>query len=211
MEYIVVSLLFVVFLETRIANLKRAILCLALQSGIVAGTCVLLTLMSGEDTALHTLLPGILTLIVKVLFIPGALWRLAGKIQDEREIFSDSNVNYSTAAAAIFLVLGYLLAEQIGVSKEVRSIIASSIMMIMTGLALMAIRRRAIMQVIGLITMENGIYLLGLLITEGLPLVVELGVFLDVLIAVVVLVILTNHMSLSFMTTDTTVMRKLKG
>ena len=41
--------------------------------------------------------------------------------------------------------------------------------------------------------------------------VVELGVFLDVLIAAVVLVILTNRMSLSFMMTDTTVMRKLKG
>ena len=47
--------------------------------------------------------------------------------------------------------------------------------------------------------------------TEGLPLVVELGVFLDVLIAVVVLVILTSRMRLSFMTTDTSVMKKLKG
>ena len=64
---------------------------------------------------------------------------------------------------------------------------------------------------VGLITLENGIYLLGLLMTEGLPLVVELGVFLDVLIAVVVLVILTSRMRLSFMTTDTSVMKKLKG
>jgi hydrogenase-4 component E len=92
-----------------------------------------------------------------------------------------------------------------------RSIIAGSVLMIMTGLALMVMRKRAILQMVGLITLENGIYLLGLLITDGLPLVVELGVFLDVLIAVVVLVILTNRMSLSFMTTDTTVMKKLKG
>ena len=211
MEYIVVSLLFVVFLEARIANLKRAILCLAVQSGIVAGTCVVLPLTSGAEATLHTLLPGILTLIVKVIFIPGALWRLAGKIQEEMEVVSDTNINYSTAAAVFFLVLGYLLVAQIGVSEEARSILAATIMMIMTGLSLMAMRTRAIMQVIGLITLENGIYLLGLLITEGLPLVVELGVFLDVLIAVVVLVILTNHIALSFMTTDTTVMRELKG
>ena len=92
-----------------------------------------------------------------------------------------------------------------------RDVIAASILMIMTGLSLMVMRKRAIMQMCGLITLENGIYLLGLLITEGLPLVVELGVFLDVLIAVVVLVILTSRMSLSFMTTDTTVMHKLKG
>ena len=75
----------------------------------------------------------------------------------------------------------------------------------------MVLRKRAVMQIVGLITLENGIYLLGLLLTRGLPLVVELGVFLDVLIAVVVLVILTGRMRLSFMTTDTSIMKKLKG
>lgn len=59
--------------------------------------------------------------------------------------------------------------------------------------------------------MENGIYLLGMAMTEGLPLVIEMGIFLDVLIAVMVLVILTNRLRLSFMTTDTNVLRKLKG
>lgn len=211
MEYIVVLLLFVVFAQTRIANLKRAVLCLAIQSGIIAGACVALPLMNGEEIAFYTLLPGILTLAVKVIFIPGALWRLANKIQEEKEIVSDTNVNYSTAAAVFFLVIGYLIVAQIDVPDEARSIIASSVMMIMTGLSLMAIRRRAIMQVIGLITLENGIYLLGMLLTEGFPLVVELGIFLDVLIGVVVLVILTNHIALSFMTTDTAVMRELKG
>lgn len=67
------------------------------------------------------------------------------------------------------------------------------------------------MQMVGLITMENGIYLLGMAMTEGLPLVIEMGIFLDVLIAVMVLVILTNRLRLSFMTTDTNVLRKLKG
>ena len=114
-------------------------------------------------------------------------------------------------AAAAFLVFGYVLGSRFMLDPLARDFFAATIMMIMTGLALMVMRKRAILQMCGLITLENGIYLLGLIITEGLPLVVELGVFLDVLIAVVVLVILTNRMSLSFMTTDTTVMRKLKG
>ena len=67
------------------------------------------------------------------------------------------------------------------------------------------------MQIIGLITMENGIYLLGMSMTAGLPLIIELGIFLDVLIAVVVLVILTHRLRLSFKTTDTDVLRKLRG
>ena len=94
---------------------------------------------------------------------------------------------------------------------EGRDILATSMFMIMTGLALIVMRSRAIMQMIGLITLENGIYLLGLIMTEGLPLIIELGIFLDVLIAVVILVILTSRLRLSFKTTDTNVLDKLKG
>ena len=208
MEYLVVLLLFVVFVQTRVMELKRSVVCLMAQSAIIACACLLAGLNHG---LMHALIPFALTLGVKVLFIPMAMLKLIKRITDEREIFSDINVNYSTMAAAAFLVFGYVLGSRFMLDPLARDFFAATIMMIMTGLALMVMRRRAILQMCGLITLENGIYLLGLIITEGLPLVVELGVFLDVLIAVVVLVILTNRMSLSFMTTDTTVMRKLKG
>lgn len=209
MDYLVVFLVLVVFLQTRITNLRRAVICLASQSLIIACACFWLGLSHGGG--IHAMLPGLLTLAVKVIFIPGAVWNLVGKLTNEREILSESNVNYSTMAAALFLVLGYAIVERLLPGSVGRDIIAASILMIMTGLSLMVLRKRAIIQIVGLITLENGIYLLGLLMTEGLPLVVELGVFLDVLIAVVVLVILTSRMRLSFMTTDTSVMKKLKG
>ena len=208
MEYLVVLLLAVVYFQTRVMELKRSVVCLMAQSAIIASACLLAGLNHG---LMHALIPFALTLGVKVLFIPMAMLKLIKRITDEREIFSDINVNYSTMVAAAFLVFGYVLGSRFMLDPLARDFFAATIMMIMTGLALMVMRRRAILQMCGLITLENGIYLLGLIITEGLPLVVELGVFLDVLIAVVVLVILTNRMSLSFMTTDTTVMRKLKG
>lgn len=209
MDYLVVFLVLVVFLQTRITDLKRAVLCLASQSLIIAIACFMLGFSTSHG--LHAVLPGLLTLAVKAVFIPGAIFRLVGQLKNEREILSESNVNYSTMAAALFLVMGYAIVERLLPGSSGRDIIAASILMIMTGLALMVLRKRAIIQIVGLITLENGIYLLGLLMTEGLPLVVELGVFLDVLIAVVVLVILTSRMRLSFMTTDTSVMKKLKG
>ena len=208
MEYLVVLLLAVVYFQTRVMELKRSVVCLMAQSAIIACACLLAGLNHG---LMHALIPFALTLGVKVLFIPMAMLKLIKRITDEREIFSNINVNYSTMAAAAFLVFGYVLGSRFMLDPLARDFFAATIMMIMTGLALMVMRKRAILQMCGLITLENGIYLLGLIITEGLPLVVELGVFLDVLIAVVVLVILTNRMSLSFMTTDTTVMRKLKG
>ena len=209
MDYLVVFLVLVVFLQTRVTDLKRAVICLASQSVIIAIACFVIGFSHGND--IHAVMPGVLTIIVKVIFIPGAVYRLVKKLKNEREIVSASNVNYSTMAAALFLVMGYALVERLMPGSVGRDNVAASILMIMTGLSLMVLRKRAIIQICGLITLENGIYLLGLLMTEGLPLVVELGVFLDVLIAVVVLVILTSRMRLSFMTTDTSVMKKLKG
>jgi hydrogenase-4 component E len=207
MNELVIFLILAVLLQTRIMDLRRSVYCLAFQSGLLACACLIVGLVHG---GVH-LVPALLTLLIKVFFIPGAILRLIGKLTDEREIVSDINVNYSTLAAAFFLVIGYVLVDGVGAAAVSRDVIAASIFMILTGLSLMVMRKRAIMQMCGLITMENGIYLLGLFVTEGLPLIVELGVFLDVLIAVVVLVILTSRMSLSFMTTDTTVMKKLKG
>ena len=210
MEYLVVFLILVVFLQTRIMELHRATYLLAVQSAIIAGSCVIVGVSSGGG-GFHAFLPGLLTLGVKVIFIPWAILRLIGEIKDESGINSNINVNYSSLAAALFLVMGYILADRLLPGTIGRDIFAATFLTIMTGLTLIVMRRRAIMQIVGLITLENGIYFFGLLMTEGLPLIVELGVFLDVLIAVVVLVILTGRMRLSFMTTDTGVMRKLKG
>ena len=202
MEYLVVSLMFIVFLQTRFVELRRATLCLA-------AACLVVGMSHGSG--LHAWLPGVLTIAVKVLFIPYAILRVVNQLRDEREIVSDINVNYSTAFAACSLALGYMVIDGLLPQAEGRDILATSMFMIMTGLALIVMRSRAIMQMIGLITLENGIYLLGLIMTEGLPLIIELGIFLDVLIAVVILVILTSRLRLSFKTTDTNVLDKLKG
>ena len=209
MEYLVVSLMFIVFLQTRFSELRRATLCLSVQSALIAAACLVVGLSHGGG--LHGWLPGLLTIGVKVIFIPYAILRVVRQLRDEREIVSDSNVNYSTAFSAGSLALSYMVLDGLLPQALGRDILATSMFMIMTGLTLIVMRSRTIMQMIGLITMENGIYLLGLIMTEGLPLIIELGIFLDVLIAVVILVILTSRLRLSFKTTDTNVLDKLKG
>ena len=176
MEYLVVSLMFIVFLQTRFVELRRATLCLALQSALIAAACLVVGMSHGSG--LHAWLPGVLTIAVKVLFIPYAILRVVNQLRDEREIVSDINVNYSTAFAACSLALGYMVIDGLLPQAEGRDILATSMFMIMT---------------------------------EGLPLIIELGIFLDVLIAVVILVILTSRLRLSFKTTDTNVLDKLKG
>ena len=109
MEYLVVSLMFIVFLQTRFVELRRATLCLALQSALIAAACLVVGMSHGSG--LHAWLPGMLTIAVKVLFIPYAILRVVNQLRDEREIVSDINVNYSTAFAACSLALGYMVID----------------------------------------------------------------------------------------------------
>ena len=209
MEYLVVALMCIVFLQTRFMELRRSTILLGVQSALIAAACLVIGIAHGGG--LHGFLPGILTILVKVIFIRMAILKVIRGLKDEKEIISDINVNYSTGVAALALAMSYMIIDRLLPGFQGRDILATSMFMIMTGLALIVMRARAIMQMIGMITMENGIYLLGLIMTEGLPIIIELGVFLDVLIAVVILVILTSRLRLSLGTTDTDVMQKLKG
>ena len=70
------------------------------------------------------------------------------------------------------------------------------------GLLVLTTRRGAVSQVIGLLTLENGITALAFLLTSGVPLVVELGASLDLLLAILVVAALTSRMRVKFGGTD---------
>ena len=207
MNLLTVLLLFTAFLITRVASLRLSIQILMVQSVAVAVACVWSVL---EAEAFHTYIAAILTVVIKVWMIPYALFRVVKRLRDERESNPILSPNQTSLAAALVLAVAYGFLDEAlpGVSRD---ILAGALAVFLIGLLIMITRRQAVLQIIGLIMMENGIYLLGLSMTKGLPLIIEFGVFFDVLIAVIVLGILTWRLKLSFMTTDTSVLRKLKG
>jgi hydrogenase-4 component E len=82
---------------------------------------------------------------------------------------------------------------------------------LMIGLFLMVTRRKAISQILALMTAENAVFLVALGITSGMPLVVELGIAFDVLLAVLVLGILVHRIVDRFESMDVSRLSKLKG
>src|SRR4029079_13075253 len=86
-----------------------------------------------------------------------------------------------------------------------------SLALVFIGLLVMTARRKAVSQLIGLITLENGIFLTGLIATLGLPLFVEIGVFFDLLVAVGVTAVLTMRINEHFDTMNTDELRRLRG
>ena len=207
MNLLTVLLLFTAFLITRVSSLRLGIQILLVQSIAVAVACV----WSGiEAETVHTLIAALLTVVIKAWMIPYALFRVVKRLRDEQETKPILSPNQTSLAAALVLAVTYGVMDQAlpGVSRD---ILSGALALFLIGLLIMITRRQAVLQIIGLIMMENGLYLLGLSMTKGLPLIIEFGVFFDILVAVIVLGILTWRLKLSFQTTDTTVLRKLKG
>ena len=80
----------------------------------------------------------------------------------------------------------------------------------MTGLILLTTRRKAISQVVGYLVLENGIFVFGLLLVDAMPLLVEVGVLLDLFVAVFVMGIILNHIRDEFASLDTGRLEELR-
>src|SRR5439155_4936856 len=81
--------------------------------------------------------------------------------------------------------------------------VSIAIGLMLVGLLMMVTRRKALSQIFGLLTLENGIYLAALVATDGLPLAVELAVAFDVLVGALLMAILTQRISQTFQTINT--------
>jgi hydrogenase-4 component E len=81
---------------------------------------------------------------------------------------------------------------------------------VLIGFFIMVNRRRAVTQILGFLMLENGIFLLALLATYGVPLIVEMGVFLDVLVAVLIMEVFVYHIKDNFDSIDVGELGKLK-
>ncbi|QWK13211.1 MAG: hypothetical protein KNN14_00940 [Aquificota bacterium] len=86
-----------------------------------------------------------------------------------------------------------------------------SIAVMLIGLFIMITRRKAITQVLGLLFMENGLFLIGFSLTHGMPAIIELGVLFDMLMGVIILGIFTIQIKRAFASTDLDKLSILKG
>lgn len=181
----------------------------ALQSLLLAGIAGVLGFVYG---AWHVLLVSVLTLLGKVIFLPWRLEQLVRQIRIEQEIRPFVNMPASMCICGALTVLAYVVARPLtSLDRLGSNTLAVAIALLLTGFFLMINRRKAVTQVLALLTMENGVMLAAIaLTTYGMPLVVEIGVFFDVVIAVMVLAILVFRIRETFASMDVSKLRELK-
>ncbi len=134
------------------------------------------------------LITGILTILLKAISIPFLLRFLAQKHQFSRQIKSEIKLHYAIILIPVILVFTFYLAEplshKIGTNANYVAISISSLFLSL----LMMVQHKGIApKIIGFLSLENTLFLLGMTATEGMPMLVELGIFFDLLMAIVVI------------------------
>jgi len=180
-----------------------------LQSLLLAGIAATAAFV---NHAPHVYVMAALTVAGKVLFLPWFLHRLVRRIGIGQEMHPWINPPTSMLLCGGLTLLGYVVARPFSIAASGANTFGVAMALVLTGFFLLINRRRAITQVLALLSAENGLFLAAISLTaQGMPLVVELGIFFDLFIAVMVLGILVFRIRATFATTDVNQLNRLKG
>lgn len=154
-----------------------------------------------------------LTLLVKVLLIPRMLRAVGERLPFQRERRPLLNTASSLVGALVLTLIAFFSAPTVIAPGTYLNEppLAISLALVLLGLFVLSIRRHVLAQVIGLLTIENGLFSGAIAIVYGMPLLVEFGILFDVLVAVVVLTILVSLLHRTTTSADTLDLRRLRG
>jgi hydrogenase-4 component E len=180
------------------SRLRNAIRIAAVQ-GIVLGLLPLLA--HGHGSAWHAaLLLGAGSAGIKGFVFPALLNRALRETNASREIepFVSPILSLLIGVGVLAISFGFGSRLPLPWTSPSELLVPAGLFSVWTGLFLIMARRKAITQVLGYIVMENGIFTLGMVLVEAMPLLVELGVLLDIFVAVFVMGIIVFNINREF-------------
>ena len=209
-DALAMALLTAALISVALRGLVSGIWLLVTQSVLLTLVAATIALWSGEP---HMWAAAFLTLTVRAMAVPAVLFGVLRAVALRRETRPLLSTRYALILAVTLALVAFFAAGHLQLSGAfpARNALPVSLALTFIGLLLMATRRKAISQLIGLITIENGIFLAGLIATLGMPLFVEIGIFFDLLVAVGVTAVLTLRINEHFDTMNTDQLRRLRG
>jgi hydrogenase-4 component E len=207
-DSLLVVVLLLNFMLLGTSRLGAAISGSALQ-GVVLGV---LTVFVHGALAPRPLLVGAAAVFIKGMLIPALLQRALRDAAIRREIEPFVGYVPSLLLGAVATGAALLFTSALPLAHEhVDSLlIPSSLATALVGFIVLTSRRKAITQVVGYLVLENGIFIMGLTLHEAMPTLVEIGVLLDLLVAMFVIGIVIDHIHREFASLDVTRLEALK-
>lgn len=172
----------------------------------------LMPLLIEEHLTFTAVLASVAAILLKGLVIPVMLLRAMRDVHIKREMEPLIGFLPSMLLGALATGFALLFASSLPLANEHTTplLVPASLATIFTGFILLTMRAKAITQVMGYLVLENGIYIFGMLLVGAMPLVVELGVLLDLFVGIFVICIMVNHINQTFSSLDTRRLASLK-
>jgi len=154
-----------------------------------------------------------LLFLIKVLVIPGFLRRIVKRIKVSEDLGLFLNPSVSLFVAVGLVYLAYLFAGKfVGIADNAEhSAFIVSISIVLIGIFIMVFRMKALAQIIGILVMENGLFLLAATISGGMPFFVEIAIFFDIFLCVIIMEIFVYKINRLFTHIDVDKLTELKG
>lgn len=202
-----IDLILIVLILSNLAllGLSRLGACIRIAAlqGVVLG--LLPMVLSETNSALHPLLFSALLIGLKGIVFPWVLMIVLREIQVQREIEPFIGYGSSLLIGTGSLILSFWLSSRLPLPFALKSdlMVPSAFFTIMSGFFLIIARKKALTQVLGYLILENGIYVFGTALSENQPLLIELGILLDLFAAAFVMGIAVFHINREFDHIDT--------
>jgi hydrogenase-4 component E len=196
------------FVALGISRIRGVIQATALQ-GMVLG---LLPIFVHPEIGVRGIMLMFVTIVLKGFIIPGFLVHAMREANIQHEVKPLVNYVASLLLGAAGTCLALIFSNTLPLADQHTNLllVPASLATVWTGFLLLTTRRKAIMQVVGYLLLENGIFLFGLLLLEAMPFLVEIGVLLDLFTGVFVMGIIIHHISREFASISTEYLAELK-
>jgi hydrogenase-4 component E len=172
----------------------------------------LVPLLLHESLSFPIVLAALVAVALKGLAIPAIMRSSLRSVRIKREVEPRIGLMPSVLLGAAATGAALLLSSRIETvgSPSGSMIVATSVATILVGFIIITTRYKALTQVIGYLMLENGIFVFGMLLVDAIPLVVEMGVLLDLFVGIFVISIITNRINEAFSSMDTRSLVSLK-
>lgn len=178
--------------------------------GVLMG---IIPLLVHKSMTIPIILMAVVAIVLKAIIIPTIIYHALRDSQIKREVEPLVGFLPSIIIGAIATACALLFSSRLPLmnSHYGMLLVPTSVATVLVGFIQLITRYKAISQVIGYLILENGIFIFGMLLVESMPLIVELGVLLDIFVGIFVIGIIVNHINQTFSSMDTRDLVSLKG
>jgi hydrogenase-4 component E len=195
------------FFSLGVSRLRAVIHAVAFQ-GVLLGVMPLLV---QSHAGIRAALLAIAAIALKGFIIPSLLFHAMREANIQREVQPLVGFLASLLLGAVGTGLALMFSSTLTLTEEHTGLLVpTALSTVLTGFLILTTRQKAIMQVLGYLVLENGIFLFGMLLLEAMPFLVEVGVLLDLFTGVFIMGIIIHQINREFASEDAESLSKLK-